>query len=43
MSDIIKELINLSATCLDFDYESLDEIVKDRQSFETFSKIKVDN
>ncbi len=40
-NNLIKDLVNLTNTCLDFDYESLDEIMKHRKSYDSFSKIKV--
>ena len=40
-SKITKDLANLTIPCLDYDYETLDEISKDGKSFHIFSKIKV--
>lgn len=40
-SKITKDLANLTIPCLDYDYETLDEISKDGKSFYIFSKIKV--
>jgi len=40
-NNLIKDLVNLTNTCIDYDYESLDDILKDHKSFEAFSKIKV--
>ena len=40
-NNLIKDLVNLSNSCLDYDYEAFDEIIKHRKSYHSFTKIKV--
>lgn len=41
-NNLLEEIDNLANTCLDFNLESIEEILKDRKSFQSLSKIKVE-
>lgn len=41
--NIVADLVNLTSTCLEFDYETLDEIFKHKKSNESFNRIKVES